>query len=202
MNAISKLAEYFQKFPGIGPRQAKRFVYFLLTQEPSFLKSLAEHVSDLSGQIARCVQCQRFYDADGYAEVCDICSSPNRDGHLLMIVEKDADLDAIEKSRAYNGRYFVLGGTVPLLNTEEHALKTRELRAYVEKNGADLSEVIMATGAHPEGEMTADHIRTLLLPLSQTHGFSMSQLGRGLSTGTELEYSDQDTIKNALENRK
>lgn len=202
MNAIQKLAEYFQKFPGIGPRQAKRFVHFLLTQDKTFVKSLSERIEELQASISRCNQCHRFFDADGYAEVCDICSSPNRDTHLLMVVEKDADLDAIEKTHAYNGLYFVIGGTVPLLENAPSNLKTDELTKYVQKNIKNLKEIIIATGAHPEGEMTADHVKSLLSPITTENGILISMLGRGLSTGTELEYSDADTIKSAFNNRR
>jgi recombination protein RecR len=201
MNSINKLAEYFQRFPGIGPRQAKRFVYFLLSQEKSILEDLAKRISELRGSVTQCQSCFRFFDTDNYAEVCDICSSPNRDSHVLMLVEKDADLDAIEKSGAYNGRYFVLGGTIPLLRLQESNLRTKELVALLDKN-QNITEIIIATGAHPEGDMTAQHIRSLLDSNLKKRAFRISELGRGLSTGTELEYSDVDTIKNALENRK
>ncbi|GMU74354.1 MAG: recombination protein RecR [Candidatus Campbellbacteria bacterium] len=201
MHSIQKLAEYFQKFPGIGPRQAKRFVHFLLTQEKSVLEDLSKRISELRGSVAQCPTCFRFYDADGYADVCDICSSPNRDAHQLMLVEKDADLDAIEKSHAYTGRYFVLGGTVPLLQTEKNPLRTGKLKKLLDNN-AEITEIIIATGAHPEGEMTAEAVRAFLAPLSQKRGLTVSELGRGLSTGTELEYSDAETIKSALENRR
>ncbi len=201
MHSIQKLAEYFQKFPGIGPRQAKRFVHFLLTQEKSVLEDLSKRISELRGSVTQCKQCFRFYDADGYAEVCDICSSPNRDTHQLMVLEKDADLDAIEKSGAYTGRYFVLGGTVPLLQTQASPLRTKELKKLLDTN-AEITEIIIATGAHPEGEMTAQHVRLFLQPFAAHKKLRVSELGRGLSTGTELEYSDADTIKSALENRK
>jgi recombination protein RecR len=201
VNSIHKLAEYFQKFPGIGPRQAKRFVHFLLTQEKGFLDDLSTHIEKLRGNVTQCTQCFRFYDADGYADVCDICSSPNRDKHLLMVLEKDADLDAIEKSHAYAGLYFVLGGTIPLLQSQTSPLRTKELSKFLDNN-PDVSEIIIATGAHPEGEMTADHVRVFLAPYASKKKIRVSMLGRGLSTGTELEYSDSDTIKSALENRK
>lgn len=202
MKGIDRLAQYFQTFPGIGPRQAKRFVYFLLRQDSTSLRDMAQLIEGLRRTIAECEQCHRFFEADGYGPVCDICSSPNRDKTLLMVVEKDVDLDAIEKSGVYDGRYFVLGGTVPLM---EHSplqpIRLDALAAYVSKTPG-LSEIILATGAHPEGEATADQVRSLLSPIAQQNGFSLTLLGRGLSTGTELEYSDRDTIRNALQNRR
>lgn len=201
MNHLHKLAEHFQRFPGIGPRQAKRFVYHLLRQDKDAVKDLAERIKELQKHIAECSECHRFYDADGYADVCDICSSPNRDTHLLMVVEKDADLDAIEKSGVYHGRYFVLGGTVPILERAGGDVRTDALKTYAAKRVGELTEVILAMSANPEGEVTAQHVRSILEPvLGKDVRFSM--LGRGLSTGTELEYSDTDTIKSALENRR
>ena len=202
MKGIEKLASYFQKFPGIGPRQAKRFVYFLLTQEKGVLEEIARLVKELKDKTVECNHCHRFFEADGYAEACDICGSPNRDAHLLMIVEKDADLEAIEKSGVYNGRYFVLGGTVSLLDGTPKTLRVEDLLSRVRDTNGGLTEIILATGAHPEGEMTADHVRTLLSHLLDKQKFTLTLLGRGLSTGTELEYSDRETIRNALINRR
>lgn len=202
MKGIEKLATYFQTLPGIGPRQAKRFVYFLLRQDPASLRDMAQLIEGLRRTIAECTQCHRFFEADGYGPVCDICSSPNRDKTLLMVVEKDVDLDAIEKSGVYDGLYFVLGGTVPLMEpSPAHPIRIDALVAHV-KNTTGLSEIIIATGAHPEGEATADQVRSLLAPLAEHKHFSLTLLGRGLSTGTELEYSDRDTIRNALQNRR
>jgi len=198
---ITKLAELFQKFPGIGPRQARRFVYFLLGQDKEVLNDLADQIKKIRAQVVECKECHRFFDADGYADVCDICSSPNRDEHLLMIVEKDADLDAIEKSGLYHGKYFVLGGTIPILNHVNEALRSDALGALVAKRKPQLAEVIIATSASPEGDVTADHIREVVEPILGGT-IRISLLGRGLSTGTELEYSDTETIKNALANRR
>jgi recombination protein RecR len=200
-DAISKLAEVFVQFPGIGKRQAKRFVYFLLAQDASFREDLAKLIRELQNDIASCVQCHRFFvGRKTQSDVCDICSDPARDKTALMIVEKDVDLENIESSGAYNGRYFVLGGTVPVLDeAPEHRVRAKELQERIESDTP--KEIILATSAHPEGENTAEYVRTLLAPFQEKHSFSLSLLGRGLSTGTELEYSDADTIKNAFENR-
>lgn len=203
MHAIQKLAEYFQKFPGIGARQAGRFVFFLLQQDKAFLDELARHIQNIQNTIAKCTRCHRFFDADGHADVCDICSSPNRDTHLLMIVEKDADLNALERSNAYNGTYFVLGGTAPLLDKKPtQAPRLNELKERITRERTELKEIILATSFTPEGEHTAMLVQQLIQPLLQGTTVHLSLLGRGLSTGTELEYSDNDTIQSALANRK
>lgn len=120
-----------------------------------------------------------------------------------MIVARDADLEAIEKSHSYNGFYFVLGGTVPILEKEpEKKIRSKALTGLVKKRAAEgLKEIIIAASVNAEGENTADFVAKLLTPIIAQFNIKLSGLGRGLSTGTELEYSDADTIKNALKNR-
>lgn len=117
-----------------------------------------------------------------------------------MVVAKDTDLDAMEKSKMYGGRYFVLGGTIALTERKNgEALRMNELLSFVEakaKNG-ELKEVILALSANPDGEHTADELKVLLAPLS----VKVSTLGRGLSTGSELEYADKATLASAFMNR-
>lgn len=200
---FDKLIEYFLKFPGIGPRQAKRFAYFLASQDKDFLKNLADVLLKIKEQIKQCDSCFRFFesfDSKTVVESCNICSNPNRDKNLLMIVEKDVDLENIEKSGVYNGKYFVLGGTLSLINNKEGKLRFKELFNKIEKEKP--KEVILATSATIEGENTARYIEKILEPLSANWRIKITRLGRGLSTGTELEYSDSETIKNALESRK
>ena len=112
-----------------------------------------------------------------------------------MLVEKDVDLENIEKSGVYNGRYFVLGGTMSLTN-DKNNLRFKELFAKVKEE--KYKEIILALSANVEGENTARYIEKILEPLK----VKITHLGRGLSTGAELEYSDSETIKNALEGRK
>src|SRR3989344_7166589 len=135
--------------------------------------------------------------------LCSICRDPNRDSAYLMIVARDADFEVIEKSRSYTGHYFILGGTVPILEKEpEKKIRSKELAARVRTRAAEnLKEIIIATSLNPEGENTADYISKLLSRILKEFNIKLSGLGRGLSTGTELEYSDSDTIKNALKNR-
>jgi recombination protein RecR len=202
MNPIEKLSQIFNNFPGIGPRQSKRFVYFLLTRDRRFLEDLSSNLLSLKKNIRVCKFCQRFYQSENSgSDFCRTCSDSDRDTHVLMIVEKDADLENIESAGVYNGKYFVLGGTVPILEKNpESKVRSGELLKLVEnqvqENG--LSEIILATSANPEGDSTHSYLTSLL---KKFDGIKVSTLGRGLSTGTELEYSDKDTIKSALDNR-
>lgn len=207
MDSISKLTEYFREFPGIGPRQAKRFVYFLLTRNHRFIEELTQTLLELQKQIAQCQDCKRYFPLGKIERsLCTICSDKNRDQTLLMIVEKDVDLETVEKSKVYNGLYFILGGSLPILEkVPQDKIRANELLLLVERKLAQgtpkLKEIILAIGATTEGENTLDYLNALLGPTALMNDIKISMLGRGLATGTELEYSDTDTIKNALKNR-
>jgi recombination protein RecR len=206
MNTIEKLTEIFRHFPGIGPRQAGRFVYYLLTRTNGTLSELSELILELKKEIRICHSCSRFFSKNSAdSSPCEICRDKHRDHSLLMIVSKDVDLDTVEKSRSYGGLYFVIGGSIPILEKEpEKIIRTKELLVSVEKRikePAGLKEIIMALNLNPEGENTADYLVNMLSPIATKNNIKISTLGRGLSTGTELEYSDTETIKNALKNR-
>ena len=193
---LDKLIESFLKFPGIGPRQAKRFAYFLAGQDAGFLKNLSELILEIKKEIKQCGSCFRFFESTTVVDSCQICSNSTRDKNLLMIVEKDVDLENIEKAGIYNGRYFVLGGVLSLLNNHAGKLRFKELFEKAQEENP--LEIILALSATPEGENTTLYIEKILEPLK----IKITCLGRGLSTGTELEYSDKETIKSALESRK
>ena len=198
-NVIQKLREYFERFPGIGPRQAQRFVYWLLSEEPQFINELAGLLLELKKGTKQCKECFRFYTSSE----CRICRDTNRDNSRLLVVEKDVDLENIEKTGVYNGRYFVLGDIVPLGQTLPKNIRLKELFNRLEqeaKNG--LKEIILAFSATAEGDNTIRYLEKILEPLAKKYSVKISRFGRGLSTGTELEYIDRDTLKNALENRK
>ncbi|MCC2630332.1 MAG: recR [Candidatus Paceibacter sp.] len=205
MNPIQKLTEYFSEFPGIGPRQAKRFVYYLLTRHQSHIDEIARLLTTLKSQVHICTSCYRFFQSENpQVSLCEICRNPNREDALLVIVSRDVDLENIERAHVHNGKYFVLGGGVPILEKEpEKRIRTRELEQTV-RNRAEkgtLKEIILALNATPEGENTSDFVESYLKSITEQHSIKISHLGRGISTGTELEYSDADTIKNALQNR-
>lgn len=118
-----------------------------------------------------------------------------------MIVATDADADAIERSHTYNGTYFILGGTIALGNEKNPRIREADLVKCVQKRGNELREIILAFPANVEGDTTAARVRDIIEPLIKDAQIVVSTLGRGLSTGAELEYVDPDTIKNALKNR-
>jgi recombination protein RecR len=221
MDIIEKLTEIFKEFPGIGERQARRFVYFLMSRNPSYNENLSALILDLKKEVAQCRECYRFFikkapmpaspDVTSGERVgvpttsvgkklCDVCANPNVDSSTLMIVEKDSDLESIRKSRVYHGKYFILGGLVPIVekNTKSR-VRIEELKERIGKN--KLREIILAFSISPQGDHTDFYVREQLKDIAEKSNIKISSLGKGLSTGTELEYSDNDTLRNALSNR-
>lgn len=195
---IEDLSRAFERFPGIGPRQAKRFVYHLLAVSQADRARLADLVANLGTDVRQCTLCMRFSPTNQEG-LCNICANGTRDDTLLMLVEKDQDLAAVERANAYRGRYFVLGGVLTLSGKGQ--IRERDLVRVVEERAKHgLSEIVLALSATSEGEHTADRVRDLLSPLRGT--IRLSKLGRGLATGSELEYSDAETLSGALQNRK
>ncbi len=204
MDSFEKLVAAFARFPGVGGRQAKRFAYFILSQNSDFSETLSSLVVDLKKDSVRCASCYRFFKkSSAKGELCDICLNPNTDKNTILVVEKDMDLENIRKTGFYKGFYFVLGGLLPILEENpSRKIRIKELVKTVEEKIKDgLKEVIIAVSVSPEGENTTAYVLKTLEPISQKGGLKVSVLGRGLSTGTELEYSDGETIGNALKNR-
>jgi recombination protein RecR len=206
MDPINQLIEHFSKFPGIGPRQAKRFVYFLLAKNHEFREDFSLALIRLSEEITQCISCFRYFqkvqEKNGN---CPICSDTSRDNSKLLVVEKDVDFENIQKMGIWDGQYFILGGSLPILEKEPtKKIRSKELFYTIQeraKNGA-LEEIVLAMSATAEGENTLAYLDTILPPLAEKYNLKITTLGRGLSSGTELEYSDSDTMRNAITNRR
>ncbi len=202
MDNTQKLIELFKEFPGIGPRQAKRFVYFLLNRNSAYANDLAGLIKDVRSTVHSCDTCFRFFPNNKNSS-CSVCLDSSRDKTHIMLVSNDVDFENIEKTHFYNGYYFILGGTIPILDKNpERKIRQGELFNTLERKIKEgLKEIIIAMNYNPEGENTLNYLVQILEPLVNKNNIKISTLGRGLSTGTELEYSDSDTIKNALKNR-
>jgi recombination protein RecR len=199
MNSIEKLAELFEKFPGVGKRQAKRFVYFLLRKNSLYTKDLSEAMLSLKKNIRLCEESFQFFYSERGDTLSPIARDEHRDNSKLMVVEKDSDLENIERMGVYNGKYFVLGGSIPVLSKEPtQYIRETELLKLIEKKKDIIQEIILALSVNPQGENTLEYLQKHL----EQFGIKISILGRGLSTGTELEYSDKDTFLSAFDNRR
>lgn len=206
---IQELVEFFLEFPGVGPKQAARFVFYLLRADSGRVQELASAIARLREEVRLCTRCYKSFDANHGgqdAELCELCRNSRRNARQVMVVEKEADLENIERTGKYDGLYHVLGGTVdPLDSAAPGRLHLRELHERVKAllTRDEPTEVILATNPTAEGDTTALYVERILAPLRGAGvPFAISRLGRGLTTGSELEYSDDVTIANALENRK
>lgn len=204
MTNLDKLIKYFEEFPGIGGRQARRFAFHILNLPNSDTSEIAQLINSLHSSVVSCARCCRFFSKNGSTSTeCAICTDVNRDRTKLMVVERDTDIQSIERSNIYDGLYFVIGGTVSLLETaESNKLRGGALKASVDiQLTENLHEIILGFSVNPDGENTARYIEILLKTQIETNNLIVTRLGRGLSTGSELEYADTETIKNALKTR-
>lgn len=202
MDSIDKLTEIFKEFPGIGERQARRFVYFLMFRNGEYSNNLSKLILELKKEVSQCKECFKFFlNTKTKTSICEICSNPNADSSLLLVIEKDSDLESIHKSRVYNGKYFILGGLVPIVEkTTKSRVRIEELKKKISST-PELKEIILAFSISPQGDHTDQYVREQIKNIAEKSNTKISSLGKGLSTGTELEYSDNDTLKNALKNR-
>jgi recombination protein RecR len=196
MDLINKLTKMFRGFPGIGERQAKRFVYHLLGEDEKKLQELAETILLLKKDISQCESCFRF--SASRSKTCDLCLK-TKDEKVLIVVEKDANLEVFRRAD-FAGKFFVLGGEIPLLEKElPKNIKLPELLEKLKKE--DLNEVVLAFSLTPAGEYTEEVVRKAVGEVAEKNKIKISTLGRGLSSGLELEYSDSATLTSALKNR-
>ena len=201
---VTQLIDAFCKLPGIGPKTATRLVYFLLRSDETIARNLASALETLKARTVFCRECHNIADSDP----CPICNNPQRDHSLICIVEEPLDVQAIERTREYNGVYHVLHGAIsPIEGVGPEDLKIGELleRIQVSAGGneeggvprAPIKELLLATNPNLEGEATAMYISRLVKPL----GIRVTRLARGLPMGGDLEYADEVTLGRALAGR-
>lgn len=189
---ISRLIEALHRLPGIGPKSAQRLTYFLLRTPAAEARALAQAITDVKERIIFCSICQNVTETDP----CDICTDAQRDQSMICVVEEPLDILSIERSRSFRGLYHVLHGVIsPMEGVGPEDLKFQELLARL-RNGT-VTEVIMATNPNLEGEATAMYASRAL----QSTGVRVTRLARGLPTGSDLEYADDQTLARALEHR-
>lgn len=202
---MEQLIELFKKFPGIGPRQAKRFVSFIMHSSDVYRRELMAAILQVHNNVTTCSLCNRRYiDAYAKADIASTCSicRKQRDPKTLLIVAHDSDVDVFEKTMMHQGNYYVLGRYVPLFaeNIEDH-VNVKQIYGRVDNLiTKGLTEVILATNATSDGDYTARILREYVQ--KKYPELTVSTLGRGLSTGGELEYADSDTLREAMKFRR
>ena len=205
---IQRVIDLLMKFPGVGPRQAARFAFFMIKDGNGFAEELAAGLQEMKANIATCAQCYRTMEKIPEQEImrCLLCRDARRNEAIITVVEKESDLQNLERTGAYQGLYHVLGGIISPLDSESpKRLHIRDLynRVALLLNQQKSVELILGTNPTTEGDMTAIYIERTFAPIKEkSPQFTLSRLGRGLSLGAELEYADEVTLKQALMNRK
>lgn len=194
---VSQLIDAFSALPGIGPKSASRLAYYLLRADASVSHTLAQALENMKANTLFCSVCFNIADRDP----CVICSSGERDGSMVCVVEEPLDVQAIERTREFTGTYHVLHGAIsPIEGIGPDNLRVAELLQRIQacdKAGKPITEVLLATNPNLEGEATAMYISRLIKPL----GIRVTRLARGLPMGGDLEYADELTLGRALTGR-
>jgi len=189
---LTRLIEELQRLPGIGPKGAQRLAFYMLKAPREYAERLAAAVRDLKERVTYCSICNNITDSDP----CEYCRNPDRDPHVICVVEEPQNVSGIEKTRDFKGTYHVLMGAIsPLQGIGPDELKIKGLLARIDSG---VSEVILATNPNVEGEATALYLARLLKPL----GVKVTRIAMGVPVGSDLEYADEVTMHKALEGRR
>ncbi|TSC92034.1 MAG: recombination protein RecR [Parcubacteria group bacterium Licking1014_17] len=194
---IKKIISFLSKLPGIGPRQATRLVLAMLDWKNSDLEDFASAISVLKKGPVLCRQCFNFAEA----ELCSICLNSKRNQKHIAVVERVTDLQSIENTGLFKGVYHVLGGAInPADGVLPEKLKVAELVSRIKnlKHSDGGLEITLATNPNAYGDTTALFLEQELKPLK----VKVTRLARGLSSGSNVEYADETTLKNAFRHRK
>ena len=189
---IKALNQAFCVLPGVGHKTAQRFIYHLLERNREGGSVLAKTLLDAMNEIKHCRSCRQFTERD----ICELCANEKRDKKRLCIVETSGDIDAIEQTQVYKGLYFVLGGYLsPIdgISAKELGIDCLQKKLAVK----EISEVILATNATIEGEVTAHYLINIIKP----YQINITRIAHGIPLGGELGYTDVNTIAHAISGR-
>lgn len=190
--SVQKLIKQWSKLPGVGEKTARRMVFFLLRQNPSWVREFASSINLLAEEVRHCSECGNITDTD----ICNICHDPMRNRKIICVVENDEDCVALEQAGIFNGLYHVLGGQYsPLDDREIPEESVDRLRERVLRLGVE--EIILATTPRIEGDMTAYAVQEALNGLNA----KISRLSYGLPVGGSIGFADRVTLHMALESR-
>jgi recombination protein RecR len=192
--ALTDVIEALGKLPGVGPRTAERYAYYLVRADPGKAKTLAHSLDKLSEGIGYCQKTFALVPAG--QELSDLYTDSKRDKQVVAVVAEPFDIVALEKTNLFHGTYHVLGGLVsPIDGIGPEQLRVAELVKRIEED--NVQEIILATNASIEGESTALYIQQQI----GDRDVKITRLARGLPIGVDLEYADQITLGRALEGR-
>jgi recombination protein RecR len=193
LDPLADLVAALQRLPGIGAKSAQRLAYHLLKTPREEIDSLAAAMLSVKDRVTYCGTCGNITDVDP----CGYCTSPDRDGRLVCVVEQPENVSAVERTRGFRGRYHVLMGAIaPLQGIGPDDLKIKSLLTRVATG--EIAEVILATNPTVEGEATALYLARLLKPL----GPKVTRIAMGIPVGSDLDYTDEFTMSKAMEGRR
>lgn len=191
--AVQELIDELGRLPGIGPKSAQRIAFHILESDPEDMKRLSESIRVVKERVKFCSICFNVSESEN----CGICRDERRNDSVICVVEESKDVLAIERTRAFAGRYHVLGGAInPINGIGPDQLHIRELIARL--GDERITEIILATDPNLEGEATATFLTRTLRPL----GIEITRLASGLPVGGDLEYADEVTLARAIEGRR
>jgi recombination protein RecR len=189
---MSRLIDEMRKLPGVGSKTAQRFAFHILRSTDDDAAALAEAVRGLKAALRLCSICNNVTDIDP----CVYCASPTRNQRLVCVVEEPTSIEAVERSRGYQGVFHVLHGTLsPLHGVGPDQLRTGTLIARVERG--EIDEVILATSPTLEGEATANWLASAL----RRPSVKITRIATGVPAGSDIEYADEVTMARAMEGR-
>lgn len=192
ISAVENLIDEFRKLPGIGPKSAKRIVYFLLKQSGEDIENFSRALIDLKDKVRFCSECFNISEDD----ICPICSDSDRNTKIICIVEKISDVAVIEETGQFAGIYHVLGGLLsPIENIGPEEIRIPKLIERIKTLG--IREVVLALNPTVEGDSTATYMNKVL----KQFDLKITKLASGLPVGGDIEYADQVTLGRALMGR-
>lgn len=190
---LANLVEFFQKFPGIGPKSAQRMAFYLLKMPLPEVERFAQILVESKKTIHYCEVCFNM----SASNPCEICASSKRDRATICVVSETKDLIAIEKTNEYKGLYHVLQGVIsPIDGIGAEDIRIKELLQRIANN--DIQEIILALNPSVEGEATSLYLNKLIKPFN----IKISRIAFGLPVGSDLEYADEITLARAIEGRR
>lgn len=190
--SIQNLIEFFKELPSVGPKTAERYVFHLLKKPEAKVKLWASYLNDLKTGTTVCNSCQAISENNP----CSICRDDKRQKQILCLVKNTQDLAAIEATKQFSGRYFVLDGLINTIdNIGPNDINTSLLLKKIKSE--EIKELIIALDFTLEGETTTLYLKKIL----KDYNLNISRLARGLPAGSNLEYADETTLATALKNR-
>ncbi|HJZ51437.1 MAG TPA: recombination mediator RecR [Candidatus Acidoferrales bacterium] len=191
--SVTRLIDELKRLPGIGQKTAQRLAFYLLRVDPEQAFALSDAIRDAKQKVRECSICNNITDADP----CLFCTGASRSKKTICVVEEATNIQAVEKTRQFDGLYHVLGGALsPLQGIGPDQLKIKSLIERLK--GGTVEEIIVATSPTAEGEATAVYLSKLIKPL----GVHVTRIAMGIPVGSDLEYADEVTMSKAMEGRR